>query len=500
MSTGLMPHGYCLLWSPGLLRLHVISDALIGLSYTTIPFTLAYFVRNRKDLPFSWMFLCFGLFIIACGATHYMEIWTLWVPSYWLSGFVKAVTAAASIPTAYLLVRLMPRALALPSPEQLLAANRKLGAEFAQRAKAEAKFQALLEAAPVAMVIVDPKGRIVIVNIQTEKLFGYRREELLGQTVEILIPGRYRSGHVGHRSHYFSSPRPRPMGAGLDLFGRRKDGSEFAVEISLSPLETEEETLVMSAIRDTTERKRGEDTLRDSKTRAEAAFEELEAFSYSVAHDLRAPLRKMDGFSQAVLDDYGDKLGPEGKDCLQRVRSASQNMAQLIDDLLSLSRVTRSEIHPEPVDLSAMAESIAADLRQSGPGREVQFVISPGLTASADAQLLADVLENLLSNAWKFTAGHSRARIEFGAVELQGLTSYFVRDDGAGFDPAFADKLFSPFQRLHKASEFPGSGIGLATVKRIIHRHGGRVWAESAVEKGAAFYFTLQAGRGDGGK
>jgi light-regulated signal transduction histidine kinase (bacteriophytochrome) len=233
----------------------------------------------------------------------------------------------------------------------------------------------------------------------------------------------------------------------------------------------------------------------DTKARKELELvnKELEAFSYSVSHDLRAPLRSIDGFSQALLEDYEDKLEAQGKDYLGRVRAASQRMSQLIDDLLNLSRVTRAEVRYEKVNLSALAKAIAAELRETQPERRVEFVIGEDITAHGDSHLLRVLLENLLSNAWKFTSKHPRARIEFGAIQLEGRSLYFVRDDGAGFDMDYANKLFTPFQRLHTETEFPGTGIGLATVQRIIRRHGGTIWAEGEVEKGATFYFTLQS-------
>jgi len=223
----------------------------------------------------------------------------------------------------------------------------------------------------------------------------------------------------------------------------------------------------------------------------EAANKELEAFAYSVSHDLRAPLRSIDGFSQVVLEDYSDKLDKEGAHYLQRLRAASQRMGHLIDDMLKLSRVTRIKIQRRKVDLSVLAETITAELQQRQPERRVQFAITSGLIANGDKRLLEIALDNLLENAWKFTGKHARARIEFGCYETNGKSTYFVRDDGVGFDMAYADKLFGAFQRLHSPKEFEGTGIGLATVQRIIHRHGGEVWGEGAVEKGAAFYFTL---------
>jgi signal transduction histidine kinase/ligand-binding sensor domain-containing protein len=232
-------------------------------------------------------------------------------------------------------------------------------------------------------------------------------------------------------------------------------------------------------------------SLSERTAELQAANKELEAFSYSISHDLRAPLRAIDGFSRILLEDYRDKLDDEGKDNLQRVRTASQRMGQLIDDMLQLSRHTRSEMHCGQVDLSALARAIVDELKVSAPQRQVEFVIEPGLTAHADAGLLQAVLQNLLDNAWKFTSQQPAAKIEFGRTIHEGVPIFFVRDNGIGFNMAYADKLFGAFQRLHSATEYPGTGIGLATVQRIIQRHGGQVWAESQVGHGATFYFSL---------
>ncbi len=249
---------------------------------------------------------------------------------------------------------------------------------------------------------------------------------------------------------------------------------------------------ILLAIEDITERRRAEERVVERTAQLEAANKELELFSYSMAHDLRAPLRSMDGFSRALLADHADKLDEQGKDYARRVRGASQRMGQLLDDLLELSRVTRAEIRREAVNLSALAETTAEELRKRDPARKADFVIADGLVATGDPQLLGVALTNLLDNAWKFTSKHKTARIEFGASRQQpGQPVYFVRDDGAGFDMAYADKLFGAFQRLHGTDEFSGTGIGLASVQRIIGRHGGRVWAEGEVEQGATFYFTL---------
>jgi light-regulated signal transduction histidine kinase (bacteriophytochrome) len=232
--------------------------------------------------------------------------------------------------------------------------------------------------------------------------------------------------------------------------------------------------------------------VRQRTTELQAAVDELEAFSYSVSHDLRAPLRSIDGFSQAIVEDFGRSLDPEARRHLERIVAATQRMGQLIDDLLKLSRVTRWDMKRESVDLTDIAGKVAAELGRQMPDRQVSITVAPGMTAEGDPRLVRIAFENLLNNAWKFTGQRADASIEVGKTSQDGLgTVFYVRDNGAGFDPTYADKLFGAFQRLHAASEFPGTGIGLATVRRIVNRHGGRVWAEAKPGEGACFYFTL---------
>jgi signal transduction histidine kinase len=233
------------------------------------------------------------------------------------------------------------------------------------------------------------------------------------------------------------------------------------------------------------------EALRRNAAELLAANTELDAFAYSVSHDLRAPLRSIDGFSQVVLEDYAGQLGDAGQDALRRVRAASQKMATLIDDLLKLARVTRAEMRTERVDLSGIAQEIVLDIQRATPERAVEFAITPGLEAQGDARLLRVVLDNLLRNGWKYTGKQPQPRVEFTAKDDNGDRVFVIKDNGAGFDMRYADKLFGVFQRLHSAAEFEGTGVGLATVRRIINRHGGRIWAEGAVDQGAAFYFTL---------
>lgn len=361
----------------------------------------------------------------------------------------------------------------------------------------ETQFRHLVEAAPDAIVVTDKSGKIILVNAQTEAMFGYERHELVGQMVDILVPQRYHERHLSHRAHYVSAaPVPRSMGSDLDLYGQRRDGSEFPVAVSLSPAETDQGMMVFCDIRDVTKERLAEQKIADlnatltrDNTELAALNKELETFSYSVSHDLRAPLRAIDGFSQALEEDYANVLEDQAKQYLSRVRQATQRMDTLIDDMLELSRVARADVVRRSVDLSEMATEILQRLAEDG--RQVDVQVQAVQPVNADQRLMRIALENLLSNAWKFTRKRNEARIEFGQIEEDGQVVYFVRDNGAGFDMAYAQRLFGAFQRLHDAREYPGTGIGLATVQRVIAKHGGRIWAEAAPDQGATFYFVL---------
>jgi PAS domain S-box-containing protein len=343
---------------------------------------------------------------------------------------------------------------------------------------------ALLEAAPDAMVCIAADGRVVLVNAQAERLFGYERAELIGQRVEILVPDAARAVHPSHRARYVADPRPRLMGAGMALAGRRRDASTFPAEISLSAIDIDDGVVVTAAIRDVTAQLRVKDLERTSQS--------LESFIYAVSHDLRAPLRALNGYSGVLLEDFGGVLGEEGRGYAERIVAVSEQMGQLLDYLLQVSRISRAELHPQQVDLGWEAARISAEIQRREPGRRVCFAIEKPVPAWADSGLIRTVLENLLDNAWKFTSGRDDASIEFGtAPSGDAAVCCYVRDNGAGFDPAYADKLFQPFQRLHPVRDFPGTGTGLASVRQIVELHGGHVWAEGAVGAGATFYFTL---------
>lgn len=343
-----LPHGHCYMWTPGILWMHVISDLLIAMAYFAIPFVLIHIARRRRDLPFTGMLLCFGIFIVCCGLTHLMDVWNVWNTDYWLEGLIKVITAAASVPTAILLWRALPAILSVPSQRQLRDANESLA----------------------------------------------------------------------------------------------------------------------------------------------RANRELEAFTASVSHDLRSPLTTIAG-QAGLLELSLPHATEEQRRRLTRIQGSVRQMGELIDALLVLSRISRHTLHREIIDVTALAESIVQDLRQKDPTRNVEVDIQSGISVHGDRRLISDMLVNLLANAWKFTSRTENARIEVGHSTHGSMATIFVRDNGAGFDMAHEQKLFKPFQRLHGAAEFEGTGVGLATVARIIDRHGGRIWAEGKPGQGAVFYFTM---------
>jgi len=339
-----------------------------------------------------------------------------------------------------------------------------------------------------SVVSTDLNGIVTSWNKGAENLFGYSENEAIGKPISFVYPEEEQE----YLRDQVITPLKEKGAHETEVTMRRKGGGDFQAILSLSMLHNEDGSPqgMIGYSLDITARKKAEAALLKQADILEAANQELEAFSYSVSHDLRAPLRSIDGFSQALLDDYNDRLDEAGKDYLNRVRNASQRMARLIDDMLDLSRVGRHKLRREALDISAIADSVVRKLEEQNPNRSVKITIDPGLRAEGDSRLIETVLDNLIGNAWKYTANRDGAEIEVGSLNDTGETVFYVRDNGAGFDMRYATKLFGTFQRLH-GSEFEGTGIGLATVMRVVTRHGGRVWGEGEVGKGATFYFTL---------
>ncbi|MBB5495978.1 PAS domain S-box protein [Paraburkholderia sp. MM5384-R2] len=365
--------------------------------------------------------------------------------------------------------------------------------DITERRRLEERFRQVVEAAPNAMVMVEREGRIVLVNAQTEKLFGYAREELFGRTIETLVPARFRAGHHGYRAAYFDDLKPRSMGTGRDLYGLRKDGSEFPVEIGLNPVRTSEEVFVLAAIVDITERKRAEQELVRRTEELARSNQDLEQFAYVASHDLQEPLRAVAGPLQLLQRRYQGQLDARADEFIAHAVDGAIRMQTLIDDLLAYSRVGRSEAARQLTEcgkaLDRALKSLSVGLQESGA--MISRADLP--TVIANPTQLTLLFQNLVGNALKFRHSDRPAQIDIDAVRQGDDWVISVKDNGIGIDPQYFERIFLIFQRLHSRVEYPGTGIGLALCKRIVGQHGGRIWVESAPGSGTTFFFTLNA-------
>lgn len=362
--------------------------------------------------------------------------------------------------------------------------------DVSERTRAEARFRLAVEAAPNAMIMVDKEGRMALVNSTTERLFGYTRSELVGQSIDMLVPERYRN-HDEYRKAFARMPAVRPMGSGRDLYGRRRDGTEFPVEVGLNPIESPEGSFILCAVADITERKRAEQALRERTEELARSNRDLEQFAYVASHDLQEPLRAVAGPLQLLQRRYTGQLDARADEFIGHAVDGATRMQALIDDLLSYSRVGRLEDPKQRVETELVVNQALRNLSVlvgESQAEVTHDALPPVLGIPTQLTLL---FQNLIGNALKFRAKDRRPSIHIGAEPLDGHWEFSIKDNGIGIDAQYFDRIFVIFQRLHTRREYPGTGLGLALVKRIVEHHGGRIWVESAIGEGTTFFFTL---------
>ncbi|HPF37804.1 MAG TPA: PAS domain S-box protein [Phycisphaerae bacterium] len=484
------PRWYCGRWSSRLGWTHIISDLAIFSAYFAIPLLLVIFVRKRPNFPFPRLLWLFAAFILTCGAVHFVEAVIFWEPIYRISAIIKVATAIVSWATVLALIPTMPRALALPG---LAEVNKRLAVEVAARRKAESRMRTVIEELPNAMIMMDGGRRIRLVNRQTEALFGYTAAELIDEPIETLVPERFREGHPQQVDAYLSSPAPKVIGGGRDFFGRRRDGSEFPVEIGLNPIPGSDDggTSVLAAVFDISERIRNEAELVRHARTLETKNEQLAQFTSFASHDLQEPLRKLVSFSELLVADAGDALPEAARVDLVYITDAAVRMKTLVGDLLTLSRSDSAELNRSdtPLDRCVDAALSMLDERIEESGAEIRR--SPLPVVQCDETLITQLFQNLIGNALKYCSKDRPPIVNIHSASVDGVDTISVADNGIGIDPKYAKRVFEPFRRLHSRSAYEGSGIGLAICARIVDRHGGRIWVESRVGEGAVFHFTL---------
>ena len=493
ISGDYMAHGFCFAWEKSLIALHVVSDVVTGLAYYSIPVAMLYFAYKRRDLPLYRVFIVFAIFIFACGTTHFLGAYTIFVPAYWLEGYVKAFTAIVSTIAVVLFIPRLPEAILLPSLQAKIDEAKSLNAELQI---ANYSIQKVLD--PIYWIGED--ACIWKANEAACLSLGYSHDELLTLSIPDLDPGF----PVDCWSEHWAELK-REGSLRFETQHRTRDGRLLDVEVSASLIAYEGREFNCAVVRDITRRKQAEEEVRllnqtleeriaDRTAQLETANKDLEAFAFSVSHDLRAPLRPINGFGHILIEDHSGQLDKEGIRKVGVVCHESERMGQLIDGLLAFARLGRQSLQFSQVDMQALFQSICDECMAQEPDRRVVWRLLPLPAARGDATLLRQVLINLVSNAIKYSRPRDPAEIEIGG-RLDGHEHlYWVKDNGVGFDMQYAQKLFGVFQRMHTQAEFEGTGVGLSIVERVIQRHGGRVWAESALDHGTTMYFTLPAG------
>ncbi|MEM8820082.1 MAG: ATP-binding protein [Pseudomonadota bacterium] len=486
-----MPHGMCYLWRTDILLLHLISDALIAISYFAIPIALFYFFKERKDFPFRGVILMFSIFIFTCGLTHVMGIWTVWNGTYGLQGLIKSATAAASIATALMLFPVMPQLLALRSPKELEEANLALTHEISERQKSEKQTLRFMEAAPDATLIVNAEGVIKVVNAQAERLFGYAKDKMIGEPVNLLMPKQSRAAHPGLIRKFFSEPSARLMETGRELTGLKNSGESFPIEVSLSAVGTEDEPLVSASIRDITARHEMEEqTQRLEREVAHAGrLNTMGQMATGLAHELNQPLTAITQYADAALSIASRQpdVSPGLLETLNELDKQAYRAGEIIQALRQF--VTKDDTARSTFPLADLVNQAIRLVEADAKANDVRIQTEIGAVppvVGAHVQI-AQVLVNLLQNAIEaiMAVAADTRRIVISAHEESDAIQVAVWDTGPGLDADW--DVFMPFQ----TTKSDGMGMGLSICRSIIEAHGGRFWVDRNVDAGARFCFTL---------
>ncbi|PQO40794.1 PAS domain-containing sensor histidine kinase [Blastopirellula marina] len=486
-TDGFPARWYCgSVWheEPGVGWLHIVSDVAIFGAYLTIPVVLAYFLFRRRDLPFPTVIALFALFIVSCGVGHLVEAIIFWEPVYRFSGLIKAVTAIVSWGTVVALFPLIPRVLDLPNLEKM---NAQLEAEIAERRRAEALFRTIFFGVPNGIIMVDPLGTLKMVNHRVTQMFGYSEDEMIGKSVEMLIPKAIRDRHQALRESFFKAPRMRMMGEGRDLYATRKDGNELPVEIGLNPIQIGNEQFVLASIVDISERKRSERSLAEYTRQLEKSNEELDEFAYVASHDLRSPLQAVKNLANWIRDDNAETLSDESVRHVDLMHQRIQRMERLLDDLLQYSRVGRVEQSIGEVDVAKLLDAIIDTLPRP---EKMQVQVKPGMPVLRTLRAPLDLtLSNLIQNAIKH---HDRddGIIKVSCEDAGDYIRFSVEDDGPGISPEFHERIFKMFETLRPRDDVEGSGMGLSLVQKTVETIGGTISLESQPGQGSTFSFT----------
>jgi two-component system, LuxR family, sensor kinase FixL len=492
-GDGFMPHGYCFLWRPGVLWLHITSDACIGFSYYCIPLVLAYFIRKRRDLPFPLIVWLFCAFILLCGTAHFMGIWVIWHPDYYAEGYVKAATAIVSVATLCALIFFLPQALDVVGTAQLTAQNVRLSEQIEEsEERGRVALSAVVDNVFDGIITMGEDGVVKSFNPACTRLFGYAAEEVIGKDVKMLMPAPYRDEHDDYLRSYLGTGIGRIIGTGgREVSGLRKDGSVFPLDLSITSFTVEGIRVFAGCLRDVTRQKTAMAEREKLLTRLTHSNSELERFAYVASHDMQEPARMMLSFSQLLEEDYGGALGDDGREYVKIIGSSARRMHNMIRDLMDYARLDGERWNFTVADLrqelTAVEENLHRLINETGA-----LITSDTLPeVSGNAVQIMRLLQNLIVNAIKYQRPGQVPRIHVGVSEEDGKAVFSVRDNGLGIKPAFIEEIFQPFRRLHTWDSIQGTGLGLSVCRKIVEGHGGRIWASSTPGEGTTMFFTL---------